>query len=195
MHNNITFYLARHGQTQWNIEQRIQGQLDSPLTGMGQQQALLLAEQCKALHITHVLTSPLGRAVETAVLCADTLGVSVKKVVGFEERHFGCWQGKFIDEVNSKSIYDEVTAQLTHCRPAQGESAIQALQRFQKAMIQQLEQHSHPGRCLIIVHGELLRCFMGELKQQAQTLTGYDYKNGELIALTYDRSQRLFHLL
>ena len=75
MNKKSTFYLARHGQTEWNIEGRIQGQLDSPLTALGKQQALLLAEQCKMLSITSLLTSPLGRALATAELCAKALAL------------------------------------------------------------------------------------------------------------------------
>jgi len=191
LNKKITFYLARHGQTLWNQEQRIQGQLDSPLTESGRQQALLLAEQCKALTITSLLTSPLGRALTTAELCAKALALKVKVVSGFEERHFGCWQGKLTTDVNMDSQYSEITAQITDAKPAQGESAKQALQRFQTALIQQLENADYET-VLIIIHGELLRCFMGKIKQQAHTATGYDYKNAEIIAITYDPILRQF---
>jgi len=192
LNKKSTFYLARHGQTEWNIEGRIQGQLDSPLTALGKQQALLLAEQCKMLSITSLLTSPLGRALATAELCAKALALKVNVVSGFEERHFGCWQGKLTAEVNMDNKYHEITTQITDSKPKQGESAEQALQRFQIALIQQVEKNTDNETYLIIVHGELLRCFMGKIKQQADTVTGYDYKNAEIIAISYDPTLRQF---
>lgn len=192
LNKKSTFYLARHGQTEWNIERRIQGQLDSPLTDLGKQQAVLLGEQCRQLKITQVLSSPLGRALQTAELCAETLQLNVKKVTGFEERHFGCWQGKLISEVNTDSKYAEMTSQITECKPDQGESAIQSLTRFQIALKDLLEKNVGDETYLIIAHGEILRCFMADLKQQKQTATGYDYQNGEIIAIVYDHVLQQF---
>lgn len=192
MNKKSTFYLARHGQTEWNIERRIQGQLDSLLTELGKQQAVLLGEQCRQLKITQVLSSPLGRALQTAELCAETLQLNVKKVTGFEERHFGCWQGKLISEVNTESKYTEITSQITECKPDQGESAIQSLTRFQIALKGQLEKNVGNETYLIIAHGEILRCFMADLKQQKQTVTGYDYQNGKIIAIVYDHVLQQF---
>lgn len=195
MNKKSTFYLARHGQTEWNIEHRIQGQLDSPLTALGKQQALLLGEQCKQLNITQILTSPLGRALQTAELCAETLPLNVKKVIGFEERHFGCWQGKLTTEVNTNGNYSEITSQITDCKPSKGESAIQSLKRFQTALKDQFGKYDQNETYLIIVHGEILRCFIADLKQQAQTATGYDYKNGEIVAIVYDHVLQQFFIL
>ena len=195
MNKKSTFYLARHGQTEWNIERRIQGQLDSPITALGKQQALLLGEQCKQLNITQVLTSPLSRALQTAKICAETLQLNVKKITGFEERHFGCWQGKLTTDVNIEKHYDEITSQITDRKPQGGESAIQSLKRFQKALKKEFESSDKNEAYLIIAHGEVLRCFMADLKKQKQTATGYDYKNGEIITVSYDHVLQQFFVL
>ena len=57
----LQVYLVRHGETQWNAERRIQGQSDSPLTAKGDQQAMQVATRAKALGITHIISSDLGR--------------------------------------------------------------------------------------------------------------------------------------
>lgn len=198
MHNKTTFYLARHGQTEWNVAQRIQGQLDSPLTAQGKQQAALLAEQCRPLNITQILTSPLGRAIQTADICGQALGLIPIPIKGFEERHFGDWQGKFTHQVNTLKDYHEITSQITDCQPKQGESAKQLLTRFEAALREELENTANEVN-LIIIHGDILRCFMAQLLPQSSlkknASTGYDYKNAELIALTYDQDAGQFESL
>jgi len=195
LNNKSIFHLARHGQTEWNIEHRIQGQLDSPLTEKGQQQAWQLALICKPLHITKILTSPLGRAVQTATICAQLLNVDIKLVQGFEERHFGCWQGRLTSTVRVEKDYHEITSQITDCKPDQGESAKEALMRFEAALKQELERDNAQKiehQYLMIVHGDLIRCFMDKLQQSKQTTTGYDYENGSIISIIYDHQLRLF---
>jgi len=59
-------FLARHGQTQWNLQGRRQGRLDSPLTRTGVEQANRHAVVLQGRGIDGIFTSPLGRAVTTA---------------------------------------------------------------------------------------------------------------------------------
>ena len=210
MNNKTTFYLARHGQTEWNVEHRIQGQLDSPLTLQGEKQASQLAVQCGAVNITQILTSPLGRAVETATICAEVLNLTVKVVSGFEERHFGLWQGKLVAEVKVEANYNEITSQITDCKPEQGESAKQLLTRFEKALKAQLQTASDQT-FLIVSHGDILRTFMAQFNlsssfssssspslqaaSQPVLRSGYDYKNAQLIAICYDQTTGTFSRL
>lgn len=191
MNKNTIFYLARHGETQWNIEHRIQGQLDSPLTEKGQQQALQLAALCQPLNITQILTSYLGRAKQTAEVCAQQLQLPMTAFAGIEERDFGLWQGKQTAEMSTHIDYPEITAQVTDCKPEQGESAKQLLARFEDALKQQFL--IKPDDCyLIITHGDVLRCFMSQFLATTQSNTGYDYKNCQLIPLSYDHKNRCF---
>lgn len=213
MNNKTTFYLARHGQTEWNVEYRIQGQLDSPLTLQGEKQASQLAVQCGAVNITQILTSPLGRAVETATICAEVLNLTVKTVPGFEERHFGLWQGKLVADVKVETNYNEITSQITDCKPEQGESAKQLLTRFEKALKAQLQTASDQT-FLIVSHGDILRTFMAQFNlssssssyssstslqaaasSQPVLRSGYDYKNAQLIPISYDQTTGTFSRL
>ena len=164
MNKKTTFHLARHGQTLWNIEHRIQGQFDSLLTTKGEEQALQLANLCVALNISQVLTSSLGRAMQTATICAQRLQVEAKIVEGIEERNFGTWQGRLTPEMQSHLDYTEITSQITDCKPEQGESAKQLLTRFEAALIKEFTLS--PDECsLIITHGDILRCFMSQFSQ------------------------------
>ena len=74
MHN---IYFTRHGETVWNVENKICGMTDSPLTARGQQQARQLGELVRdsGLHIDEILYSPLSRAADTAKAIAAATGL------------------------------------------------------------------------------------------------------------------------
>ena len=58
----LTIYLLRHGETEWNVKQRPQGRMDSPLTELGWEQAARYADQLSGIPFVRAYTSPLGRA-------------------------------------------------------------------------------------------------------------------------------------
>ena len=68
-----SIYFARHGETVWNVENKICGMTDSPLTEKGRQQARELGRKVKesGVHIDEILYSPLSRAADTAKAVAE----------------------------------------------------------------------------------------------------------------------------
>ncbi|MBP2330331.1 putative phosphoglycerate mutase [Kibdelosporangium banguiense] len=92
--------LARHGQTEWNLQGRRQGQLDSPLTEQGFEQARRNAELLDAVDI--VFTSPLGRAVSTAKIFAEHLGATVMVIDELAELHHGRLAGLTNNEIKQQ---------------------------------------------------------------------------------------------
>lgn len=98
-----TLLLIRHGETAWNAEGRIQGQLDVPLSSRGIWQAARLAERLAAddASIDAVIASDLARAMLTAQPLAAAIG---REPIGeplLRERHFGRFQGHTLDEIAS----------------------------------------------------------------------------------------------
>ncbi|WP_406050777.1 histidine phosphatase family protein [Kribbella sp. NBC_00889] len=94
-------YLARHGQTQWNVEGRRQGRLDSSLTPHGLLQAQRNAALVSDEQIDAVFTSPLGRARRTAEVLADALELPVRVVDDLAEVAHGEWSGLTSAEIDS----------------------------------------------------------------------------------------------
>ena len=85
---------VRHGETTWKVEGRTQGQLDSPLTKKEISQARDLASQLRTEKLGVIISSPLGRAHQTASILAKELGVTdVRKFEHFSERSEGVFQG------------------------------------------------------------------------------------------------------
>ena len=88
------FYFIRHGQTVWNVENKICGATDSPLTEYGREQAKetgqkILAEGIKA---DEILCSPLSRAADTAQLISEMTGIPMREEMRLKEQNFGKYE-------------------------------------------------------------------------------------------------------
>jgi broad specificity phosphatase PhoE len=92
-------YLARHGETDWNVAGKWQGHTDIPLNDNGRAQARALAELLRGVTLAGVVSSDLSRARETASIVAEHLGLGLPSVdVGLRERAFGPFEGLTSEE-------------------------------------------------------------------------------------------------
>lgn len=103
------FYLTLHGETEWNFERRFQGQLDSPLTEHGVQQARLMGVTLRRLlgdaSGCPVVSSPLGRACRTAEIICEVLGMESRQIetdARLAEINLGSWAGLTRNEVEAR---------------------------------------------------------------------------------------------
>jgi probable phosphoglycerate mutase len=95
-------FLARHGQTEWNLQRRRQGQLDSALTSDGVEQAHRNAAVLEPHAIDGIFASPLGRATATADIIGGHLGLAVTVVDELAEVHHGCFAGLTDDQLDAR---------------------------------------------------------------------------------------------
>lgn len=105
-----TILLIRHGETQWNIEGRLQGGQDTPLTLNGFRQICAVAENTRdiwtklsATGTVSYISSPLGRARQTASILADSWGIRYSEFQSHDaiaERNYGAWEGMTLSEVS-----------------------------------------------------------------------------------------------
>ena len=105
-------YLARHGETEWNVAGIMQGQKDSLLTERGVAQAILLRNNLLSdlllqgshhnLQISAAYSSVLGRAEKTLKICTDGLGISRTSLPGLNEIALGDWEGLTFSEVERR---------------------------------------------------------------------------------------------
>jgi 2,3-bisphosphoglycerate-dependent phosphoglycerate mutase len=91
--------LVRHGETQWNIEGRIQGHLDSPLTPSGMRQADAVGKALADVPIAALYASDLGRALHTAEAIGTYIGQAPVPDIRLRERHLGIFQGHTESEI------------------------------------------------------------------------------------------------
>jgi broad specificity phosphatase PhoE len=96
------FYFLRHGETDWNLAGRYQGQSDIPLNATGIAQAHAAADRLARIPIDRVVSSPLIRALATATIVAEKLHKPLHLDRGLVERNFGSFNGHVIREVKAR---------------------------------------------------------------------------------------------
>ncbi len=89
----------RHGETDWNIERRIQGWKGTSLNALGRRQARRAARRLKDLALDAVVSSDLKRCLETAHAVAGPRGLDVHTLREARERCFGDWEGRKVEQV------------------------------------------------------------------------------------------------
>ncbi|WP_157964708.1 histidine phosphatase family protein [Algibacillus agarilyticus] len=186
-----TLYLARHGETDWNKQQRLQGQLNSELTKQGIAQSIALANHLQSKKITTIVSSPLGRAVITAQHCERILNIPWVSNLALVERDFGDWQGQMLTELSANAHYTEILQQYTHAQPPNGESAITCGQRIYQGLLT-LAQAYLNQHILVIFHGEALRCFMNYAGWPTQQNAYQLFANANVLAITYSPTKPYF---
>jgi probable phosphoglycerate mutase len=92
----------RHGETEWNADGRIQGQLDIPLNDTGRRQAERLSAAVADENITALYSSDLLRAYQTAQAVARGCGLPIVTDTGLRERSFGVFEGLSFDEIRAR---------------------------------------------------------------------------------------------
>lgn len=96
-------YLIRHGETDWNIEKRMQGQIDVNLNMNGVDQAKVLGQKLKdGYDVKRLYSSPLTRAYQTGRIAGDILDLDCEKRDELMEFNFGEWQGLTYDEIEKR---------------------------------------------------------------------------------------------
>lgn len=98
----VTIYLTRHGETKWNVENRLQGSMDSPLTKKGIADAICLFERLKDVNFQAIYSSPSERALQTARYIKGEKDVPIDTIEELKELNFGDWEGKTKDEIALK---------------------------------------------------------------------------------------------
>jgi probable phosphoglycerate mutase len=147
----------RHGETAWNVDTRIQGHLDIPLSANGRWQAERLAGALRDVPLSAVYASDLTRAWETAQFVGQAQGLQVIKEVGLRERDFGDFEGKTFAEI--ELLLPEQSMRWRKrdpdFYPAGGESLIALRARVMEAAERLAAQH--PGEQIALVgHGGVM---------------------------------------
>lgn len=194
------FYFIRHGETDWNAERRLQGQLDIPLNARGRAQAAKCGEILRDLLAVggHAVTdfafvaSPLSRASETMEIAREGLGLSRKGYASDDrvrELSFGRWEGLTYQDVRKldRSVLAVRERDKWNFSPPGGESYAQLLVRVR-------EWHAGvSGNLVVAAHGGVARVLMvlygvkaPEDATQGDVVQGVVYGFGQGVMTRYD---------
>ncbi len=160
MKNRIcTIYIARHGQTQWNVKGRIQGHTDSPLTKEGINQAKDLATELSHIKFDAVYSSDLLRAQRTAQIVALEHQLIIKTKTSLRERNFGPLEGQNKDGL---VLLEQLRKQKIPYETKNIESDEKIIQRV-ILLLRELAI-AYPGKTILVVsHGGILRTLLEHL--------------------------------
>jgi broad specificity phosphatase PhoE len=148
------FCLIRHGQTDWNLEGRYQGQTDVPLNNTGLAQAKSLVEKLKGQDFSAIYASDLLRARQTAEPIAGILGLNVKIEPRLREINQGKWEGVLVDDIKARytALWAERSVDPANVRPPGGETVGEVALRVYAAL-DDIARLLHATDVLVVSHG------------------------------------------
>ena len=163
--------LVRHGESQWNLENRFTGWVDVPLSPKGEEEARVAGEHMKALPVDKVYTSVLQRAINTARIALEAAGkppLPTERDQALNERHYGDLQGLNKAETAAQYGDDQVKIwRRSYDVPPPGEqgeslkdTAARTLPYFQKHIMTDIKAGLN---VLVVAHGNSLRSIVMDL--------------------------------
>jgi 2,3-bisphosphoglycerate-dependent phosphoglycerate mutase len=150
--------LVRHGQSTWNREHRIQGQLDPPLSDEGRRQAQLLGRRLAGRRLAGFYASDLKRAFETAEAIAPLVRLEPEPTPGLREIFLGEWEGLRTEEIATRfpDAWARWGAEPDWDLVPGGEGAVRFETRVIATLDEILDRHSH-GDVLVVTHGGVIQ--------------------------------------
>lgn len=152
----MPLYLVRHGETNWNREQRFQSRTDVPLNEHGLAQARAVRDELKRRDVCFVAArcSPMSRAIETARIILEGSGIDAQVERAFTELNFGRFEGRQEDELREE--YGDAytvwrSSEYTIAPPGGGESIVTGASRVRDALWS-LAEEARLGNVLVVAH-------------------------------------------
>ena len=157
------WYLVRHGETEWNREGRIQGQMDVPLSEFGRRQVSMLAKRLAECEFSAVYASDLSRTNETAEIIVSGREISVTTNADLREFSYGDREGKTREEIRAQDLgrlAEPVKPENNRSAAHGGESTAQMLDRVSRFCANTQRLHDVDEDILVVAHGGSLRVLL-----------------------------------
>ncbi len=163
-----TFYIVRHGETEWNVKKLLQGHSDSSLTNNGKQQAEMLAAELKDINFDAIYSSDLLRTQKTAEILRLERKLVINTTKMLRERYFGRFEGKTFDEFSQhqkeyfkqyEQLTDDEKAKFKYPETESDEEIISRLIVFLRELA-----ITYPNKKILIVsHGGVMKALLRHL--------------------------------
>lgn len=154
----MRIYLIRHGQTDWNIQGKIQGSHDIPLNGTGLKQAEMLAAGMESRPVKKIFTSTLKRAMATAEALGSRQEAEIIPMPQLIEVEFGKWEGLTWEEIENRypKEYRHWVSDPAQAAPPGGESQKEIINRCKTALNEIIKQTGGREDIAVVSHGATL---------------------------------------
>ncbi|WML55603.1 histidine phosphatase family protein [Neobacillus sp. PS3-12] len=162
----LNIYITRHGETQWNSENRLQGWKDSELTDNGKRNAVALGERLYQINFNTIYTSPIDRAVKTASLVCSDRNIPILFEDGLKEINLGDWEGKVKEEIEQTSkqeFFNFWNAPHLYNHEMHNGESFAALKSRVENVINRIIADNKEGNILIVTHGVTIRAILSYL--------------------------------
>lgn len=194
--------LARHGETEWNVEEVFRGQIDLELNQTGAKQAELLAESLSGVKIEAIYSSPLKRALKTAEAIARRHKFKVQTSPGLTDCDFGDWQGLSLREVKDRyrKLYQQWVESPQLVQIPGGESLDEVRERALGVVNGVTAKHT--GAVVLVSHrvvNKVLICALlgldnshfWNIRQDVCGTTLFSYENGRFVLTRHNDTSYL----
>jgi len=154
----VKLFLIRHGQTNWNMEGRYQGNCDIELNSTGIKQAELASKYLSRVKFSKIYSSPLKRTMETANIVNRRTEVAIETYEDLKEVNFGKWEGLKFNEIN-KDYHEEYQQWLIdpyNNRPTGGESFKELTLRTTSVINIIVAENTDESSVAVVTHGGVI---------------------------------------
>ncbi|AWH88149.1 2,3-diphosphoglycerate-dependent phosphoglycerate mutase GpmB [Limnobaculum parvum] len=157
-------YLIRHGETEWNVARKIQGQTDSKLTSLGELQARQAGKRLRNMGITHIIASDLGRTRQTAQLLAEYCCIEPTFDSRLRELNMGILEQRRVDSLTPEEEQQRmlILDGTPNGRIPQGESLTELSTRM-RAVLDDCKKLPEGSRPILVSHGIALGSLLGNV--------------------------------
>jgi probable phosphoglycerate mutase len=176
-------YFVRHGQTVWNVENKICGSTDSELTELGKQQAAQTGKKLleMGVKIDEILYSPLSRARDTALIISEIIGILAKEEPRLIEQNFGKYEGTARDGEEFKKSKAHFAD-----RYEGGESMLQLSQRIYN-LLDDVKARSDEKTYLLVAHNGIARMVNSYFNDMTnEEYASFGIKNAQVVRYDFD---------
>jgi probable phosphoglycerate mutase len=178
----LRLLVVRHGQTDFNAQQRYQGAIDIALNATGIHQAEALARRLRAEAIDAIVSSPLERALQTARIIAQAVPCDVQVMEHFRERGIGVYEGLTLEEVKARysDLWGQRLTRQMNQAPPGGETILEVGARVLEGLGQLKQRHANET-VLLVAHAFVARVIYGIISRVSdEQFYGYRLENGAI---------------
>ena len=171
-------YFVRHGETVWNVENKICGATDSPLTDKGRSQAKELGEHIaeQDIQFDEILYSPLSRAKDTALIISEVTKIPARVEQRLIEQNFGKWEGTPRNGVDFKADKENFVTDYEG-----GESMLRLCQRIYN-LLDDIKAESTEKTYLLVAHNGIARAVNSYFNSMSnKEYAAFGIKNCEIV--------------
>lgn len=191
----VTLLLIRHGETNWNLENRVQGQVDNPLNEKGVLQAKATAERLFYTHpdVVAIYSSDLSRAYETARISAEKLGLPIHIEPRLREIQAGIAEGMKREEkvMRYQKLWDELKQKYPDKRerwkysPIPGEeTTVELIRRIEGALRDICQQVQDHAKVAIFSHKKAIQAVLADIEDKETD--AIEILNCEIVPIFYN---------